>query len=39
VTHLDVSADEVDQAIEAIARALTGAGRTVEVAADTPAAS
>jgi threonine aldolase len=39
VTHLDVSANEIDQAIEAIARALTGAERPVEVAADAPAAS
>jgi threonine aldolase len=30
VTHLDVSAEEIEQAIEAIARALTGAERPVE---------
>jgi threonine aldolase len=37
VTHLDVSADEIEEAIEAIALALTGAERPVEVAADAPA--
>ncbi|MGH3062630.1 MAG: hypothetical protein ACRDNA_14585, partial [Gaiellaceae bacterium] len=36
VTHLDVSADEVEEAVERIPRALTGAAPTAQLAADAP---
>jgi threonine aldolase len=36
VTHLDVSADEVEEALERIPRALTGSSPTARLAADAP---
>ncbi|MGH3114628.1 MAG: beta-eliminating lyase-related protein, partial [Gaiellaceae bacterium] len=36
VTHLDVSAEDVEEAVERIPRALTGAKRPVDLAADAP---
>jgi threonine aldolase len=36
VTHLDVSADDVEEALERIPRALTGAASTAPLAADAP---
>ena len=36
VTHLDVSAEDVDQAAERIPRALTGAARPTDVAGAAP---
>jgi threonine aldolase len=36
VTHLDVSAEDIEQAIERIPRALTGAARTADLAGPTP---
>jgi acetylornithine/succinyldiaminopimelate/putrescine aminotransferase len=36
VTHLDVTADDVETAIAAAARALAGDPRPVELAADAP---
>ncbi len=36
VTHLDVSVDDVDEAIELIPRALSGAAPTADLAADAP---
>jgi threonine aldolase len=36
VTHLDVSADDVEEAVERIPRALTGAAPTARLAADAP---
>jgi 4-aminobutyrate aminotransferase-like enzyme len=36
VTHLDVSAEEIEQAVEAIVRALVGTQRPVEAGARSP---
>jgi threonine aldolase len=36
VTHLDVSAEQVEEAVQAIPRALTGAAPTAQLAADAP---
>jgi threonine aldolase len=36
VTHLDVSAQDIEEAIERAPRALTGAGRPVDLTADAP---
>jgi hypothetical protein len=36
VTHLDVSADDVEDASERIRTAVTGTARPVDVAADAP---
>ncbi len=36
VTHLDVTADDIERAIQRIARALAGERRSVELAADAP---
>jgi threonine aldolase len=36
VTHLDVSAEDIDQAVEAVARALASETRQIELAADAP---
>jgi threonine aldolase len=36
VTHLDVSAHDIDEAVERIPRALTGSTRPVDLAADAP---
>jgi threonine aldolase len=36
VTHLDVTAEEIDQAVEAISRALAATDRPVELAGDAP---
>jgi threonine aldolase len=36
VTHLDVSAEDVEQAVELIPRSLAGASETVDVHADAP---
>jgi hypothetical protein len=36
VTHLDVSAGDIEQAIERIPRALASTDRPVELAADAP---
>jgi threonine aldolase len=36
VTHLDVSADDIEQALERIPRALASSDRPVELAGDAP---
>ena len=36
VTHLDISADDIDEAIAGIVRAFSGSQRTVELAGDAP---